>query len=396
MWPYRVAMFGQRRVELAVTRPTQVVIAGGGVGAWETAFALRALAADSLALTLITPATEFAYRPVAVLEPFVGAPARRLSLARLASEVQADVIHDRVVAIDPGRQTVATAGGDEITFNHCVIAVGARTQAVQNGTIAIDVAHPEASLAPVLEAIDRGSASRVGFQAVQPTWPLPAYELALLTRRHARDRGRAPAIVLITEEKQPLAPFGEAVRETVTRLLAEADIELRHAAGPAALRAAVSDLEVVLALPRLRGPDIAGVPLDADGFVPVSAYGQVADLEGVYAVGDATAFPLKFGGVAALQADAVASTIAAAVGALPAPRPCRGLIEGVLLTGGDPGLLHLALSIGPAGVADGRITAESVGGRWSGEAKLAARYLGAYLDQLWAQGPAWRLAADTA
>jgi sulfide:quinone oxidoreductase len=389
-------MFGPRAARPPTASAPHVVIAGGGVGALETAFALRALTGDELALTLVTPASEFVYRPVAVLEPFVNLPARRVPLARVASELQATLVHERVIGVDAQRHTVATSGGHELTYDHGVIAVGARLQAVAAGTTAIAVAHPQASLAPVLEAIDRAPAFRVGFQLMTPTWPLPAYELALLTRRHARDRGRAPAIVLITNEARPLAMLGTQVSETVARLLAESDIEVRHITDATGFEQAAGDLDVVLALPTLRGPEIPGLPLDTEGFLPVSGYGQVADLGGLYGVGDATGFPLKFGGVAALQADAVASTIAAAIGALAAPQQVGGLVEGVLLTGGEPGLLHLTLTIGAAGVAEGRISAVGDGGRWSDEAKISARYLGAYLDQLWADGPAWRVAAGAA
>jgi sulfide:quinone oxidoreductase len=333
---------------------------------------------------------------VAVLEPFVNVPPRRVGLARVASELQATLVHERVIGVDAQRHTVATSGGRELAYDHCVLAVGASRQAPATGATAIAVAHPQASLAPVLEAIDRAPAFRVGFQIMTPTWPLPAYELALLTRRHARDRGRAPAIVLITNEARPLAMLGTEVSETVARLLAESDIEVRYASDSAEFEQASGDLDVVLALPTLRGPDIPGLPLDADGFLPVTTVGQVSDLGGVYAVGDATGFPLKFGGMAALQADAVASTIAAATGALATPQQVGGQVEGVLLTGGEPPSLHFALLIGPGGVAEGRVSAFSDGGRWSDEAKIAARYLGAYLDQLWAEGPPWRVAAGAA
>ena len=71
----------------------------------------------------------------------------------------------------------------------------------------------------------------------------------------------------------------------------------------------------VVSLPRLEGMAIRGVPADADGFIPVDTYGRVAGLQGVYAAGDGTAFPIKQGGLATQQADAVAETIAKAAGA---------------------------------------------------------------------------------
>ncbi|MBC8129254.1 MAG: efflux RND transporter periplasmic adaptor subunit [Rhizobiaceae bacterium] len=51
-------------------------------------------------------------------------------------------------------------------------------------------------------------------------------------------------------------------------------------------------------MPTLEGPQITGVPTDPHGFIPVTAYGEVRGLDGVYAAGDVTAHPIKHGGVA--------------------------------------------------------------------------------------------------
>ena len=68
----------------------------------------------------------------------------------------------------------------------------------------------------------------------------------------------------------------------------------------------------VITLPVLEGPSLPGLPHDQHGFIPVDSFGRVSDLDSVYAAGDVTAFPLKQGGLATQQADAVAATIAAA------------------------------------------------------------------------------------
>jgi sulfide:quinone oxidoreductase len=107
----------------------------------------------------------------------------------------------------------------------------------------------------------------------------------------------------------------------------------------------------VLALPALRGRPIAGVPTDRDGFIDVDEHCGVRGLEGVWAAGDATTFPLKSGGFAAAQADAAAqdraATAGAAVEAQPfepashgelAGLPAGPFLEARLSTGGDEGL----------------------------------------------------------
>ena len=81
-----------------------------------------------------------------------------------------------------------------------------------------------------------------------------------------------------------------------------------------------------------------------DGFIGTDAHGRVAGLEGVFAAGDATSFPVKQGGLAAQQADAVAETIAASVGVDIDPQPFRPILRGVLLTGGPPRYLQADIS----------------------------------------------------
>ena len=92
----------------------------------------------------------------------------------------------------------------------------------------------------------------------------------------------------------------------------------------------------VVSLPGLRGPFFPGLPHDADGFIPTDLHGLVAGELDVYAAGDATTSPIKQGGVATQQADAVAEAIAARLGAPIEPAPFRPIMRGLLLTGGEP------------------------------------------------------------
>src|SRR5205807_3977065 len=55
----------------------------------------------------------------------------------------------------------------------------------------------------------------------QMPWPLPIYELALMTARRAFDMNEDVSITLATPEDAPLAIFGSAVSEAVERLLTE-------------------------------------------------------------------------------------------------------------------------------------------------------------------------------
>ena len=110
----------------------------------------------------------------------------------------------------------------------------------------------------------------------------------------------------------------------------------------------------VVSLPRLRGPFLPGLPHDPEGFIPTDLHGLVDGETDVYAAGDATTCPIKQGGVATQQADAVAEAIAARLGAPVEPRPFRPVLRGLLLTGGEPRFMRAEVSGGedhpPAGV----------------------------------------------
>jgi NADH dehydrogenase FAD-containing subunit len=150
----------------------------------------------------------------------------------------------------------------------------------------------------------------------------------------------------------------------------------RHDAG--ALRLAEGGslpADLVVALPQPAGPAIAGLPADAHGFLPVDRYGRVRDTTGVWAAGDATARPLKQGGLAAQQADVAARSIAAELGGHVAPVAYEPALRGVLLTGAAPRFLRRsALSSVPS--------AASATPLWSAPGKVAdgrvARYLAAH------------------
>ena len=81
------------------TTPSQVLIAGGGVSALETLMALRDLAGERVAITLIAPETTFTYRPMKVAEPFNQGHAHEYGLTEIARDHGARFIHDSVAEV---------------------------------------------------------------------------------------------------------------------------------------------------------------------------------------------------------------------------------------------------------------------------------------------------------
>jgi sulfide:quinone oxidoreductase len=112
------------------------------------------------------------------------------------------------------------------------------------------------------------------------------------------------------------------------------------------------------------------VPCDHGGFIETDPYGRVAGLDGVFAAGDATAFPIKQGGLAAQQADAVAATIARSLGADVTAQPFRPVLRGRLLTGGPSRYLR-------AGAGDSTVSEQAL---WWPPNRLCGRYLAPYLS----------------
>jgi sulfide:quinone oxidoreductase len=133
------------------------------------------------------------------------------------------------------------------------------------------------------------------------------------------------------------------------------------------------EADAVVALPKLSVPELPGVPQGPEGFIPTNDYGGVEGLLRVYAAGDATWFPIKQGGIAAQQADAVATSIAACAGVKIKPQRLKPVLRGLLLTGEAPH--YLRSSIGERDDS----SASGSDALWWPPAKIAGRYLASYL-----------------
>jgi len=359
-----------------------VVIAGGGVGALEGLLALQALASEPPRISILCAGRHLTYRALSVTEPFGGDPGPRYEWPEIAHDRGVRWIPDVLVGVRPDTQEIDTRDGSPIRYDALLLALGAQPQRALPG--ALTFAGPRDVLA-LMEAIDgllRDRRShRIAFVSVSSTsWTLPLYELALLTAERAARDGAKLAIELVTSEAAPLAVFGAAASAAVARRLAFAGIHVRTGSLPLAvedgkllleLEGAV-DADLVIALPRLHGPEVPGLPYDGDGFVPVDRFGRVRGADCVWAVGDMTARPLKQGGLAAQQADVAAADIAAHFGAAVEVEPYGPVLQGVLLTGEEPEFLR-------------RRPHASEAARdplWSHPQKVAGRYLAPYLETL--------------
>lgn len=364
-------------------RPSRVnvLIAGGGVAALEATLALRELAEERVAITLIAPDADFTYRPLAVAEPFRVGDVRRFPLRSLVEAAGAEFFRGRVTSVDPDRYLVGTDDGDELSYDVLLLALGARPRAALLGALTFRGPEDVAAVAALLERAVVGELRSLAFALpAGVTWPLPLYELALLTRNYLSERGSMEiALTLVTAEESPLAIFGTRATEEMGELLETRGIALRTQSTPVSFEEGLLRLSpkgqvevgAVVALPRLEGPKLAGIPCDREGFVPTDDYGRVGSEVDIYAAGDLTQFPLKQGGIATQEADTAAASIAARVGADVEVVPFRPVLRGLLLTGMTPRFLRTQV-----GTAESIVDTEAL---WWPPAKIAGRYLTPFL-----------------
>lgn len=365
----------------------EVLIVGASVAGLEAGLALQDLAGDRVRTTLLTPATEFIYRPMVVREPFGYSTARRYPLDEIARDLGAELVTERLRWVEPESQLVHTEGGLSLPYDALLLAMGARPRPRFHHAITLDDRELDGQLHGLIQDVEGGYVRSLAFLIPDPMpWPLPIYELALMTAGRARDSGMDVLITVVTPEDAPLALFGGAVSETLTDLLARSGVSVLAAAHPevtARGRVAIHPgnrtlkADRILALPQLFGPSTPGIPKTTpDGFLPVDPHCAVRGLPRVFAAGDATAFPVKFGGIAAQQADTAAQAIAALAGAPIEPRPFMPVIHGVLLGGPRP--LYLSAHITGGHGSSSAISDESGGARTT---KIEARYLAPYLEE---------------
>jgi sulfide:quinone oxidoreductase len=377
----------------------RVVIAGGGVAALEAMLALHHLAGRSFAITMVCPTASFEYRPLAVAEPFEGRPMPRYDLGALLSARGARHVQDAVAAVDPDARAVELAGGERLPYDSLLLAPGARAVVGVPGATHFWSNAGTQEMRSLVTALEHGTVHDVAVVVPGGTsWPLPAYELALQVAARSNAARAGGRVLLVTPERAPLEAFGRRIGAAVRDLAHERGVTLvtgataeQFAGGSLRLGdGRILRAERAIALPRLRGPEIAGLPRDPDGFIRIDDAGRVPGMDRVWAAGDATTFPVKQGGVAAHHADAAAQSIVLAAGIPADATPFRPVLRAVLLTGDAP--LYMRRSLRDPRDPDGdRATIASHPFWWPPD-KIAGRYLAPFLSAMAPRSPAARAA----
>jgi sulfide:quinone oxidoreductase len=317
-----------------LTRPRLLVL-GGGFAGLEAAFYLRWRLGARADITLVSDRDRFFFKPGAVYVPFgldpdtLTIPLERPTHRRGIAFVQA-----RAQEIDPAAGVVVTDGG-RLPYDQLIVATGATIRPEEIPGLA---EHAETIWTPEAMVSLRGAFARLLADArasrrrrvlflVPPNNKCagPLYELAFMldTWLH-RNGGRAAVdIAWSTYEASFMQAFGPRLHDVVVSEFARRGVSgyPKYAAdrvGPGEVwytngKALPYDLLVSFP-PYTASTVFPGLPQDDRGFLQTDIVTrEVIGHAGVYAVGDASDFPVKQAFLALLQADAVAERIAAQV-----------------------------------------------------------------------------------
>ena len=320
------------------SRPARVAIIGGGVAALEAMLAFDSLSYSGTDVHLFSPQSRFVLKPLAVSSGFGRGGLLSFDLAKLTATARATFHNLSVSEVDASRRALKLSDGSEFEYDYLIASPGTESVESVPGAVTYRWSTGNEAVTEALDSLrDRDEAKVVVTAPEGGAWPLPTYELALLI---AAELGASASVSIVTPEESPLGLFGEADSEKVAALLRDQGIETILETAPSEYRDGVLvtsdgkqiEADFVLALPRLAGRRIPGLPCDDEGFIPVDDFGRILEHSREYAAGDVTSFPVKFGGFAAAQADVVAAAIGAAALGGPPPEPYKPVYRAVLVT----------------------------------------------------------------
>ncbi len=105
-------------------------------------------------------------------------------------EVDGEFVQDALAAIDADAQTVTTAGGQTLPYDELVLAIGALRRAPYSSGLTFHGLEDAEAVHGLIQDVEVGAVDSIVFAVPSgTTWPLPLYELALLTAERAYAMG---------------------------------------------------------------------------------------------------------------------------------------------------------------------------------------------------------------
>jgi sulfide:quinone oxidoreductase len=317
----------------------RIVVLGGGFGGLEAALYIRAHMPDQADITLVSDKDYFLFKPNTIYIPF-GLDPSKLSfhLSRPTHRRDINLVTARAREIDPISRRICLDRQNQISdlsYDYLVVATGAGMRpeeipGLQEFANTIQTTDEMQRLHGdfqklVVDAKD-GQRRQVLF-LLPPNNKCsgPLYEMVMmldtwLRRKKVRDQ---VGITLSTYEESYIQAFGPRLHDMVTHEFEQRDITGysryvvdRVERGEVVYRNGVRlPFDLLVSFPPYAAAShFTHLPIDDRGFIATDLKSrQVVGYPDVYAVGDASDFPVKQAYLAFLQADAAADHLSAQV-----------------------------------------------------------------------------------
>lgn len=322
----------------ARTTAPRILVLGGGFGGLESAFYMR-MKMPEARITLISDQDYFLFKPNTIYIPFGLDPNKlKFQLAPAARRKDVSFFRARVHEVDPiSKHVQLDASGQKSTlgYDYLVVATGASMRPAEVPGLS-EFAHTiwtpdemlrlRASLRKLVKAVQDGERQRVLF-LVPPNNKCsgPLYEMVMMLDtwlRRKRVRNQV-SITWTTYESSYIQAFGPRLHEVV-----RGEFQVRGIKGHnnyvvdhiedghvAYKNGEVLPFDLLVSFPPyVASTSYTNLPVDERGFISTDlASRRVTGYPEVFAVGDASNFPVKQAFLAFLQADAAAEHLSAQV-----------------------------------------------------------------------------------
>jgi sulfide:quinone oxidoreductase len=320
---------------MSAQRQPHIVVVGGGFGGLESAFYLRMRLHDKARITLVSDQDYFLFKPNTIYIPF-GLPVDKLMipLQRPAQRRHIEFVQTHIREVDPITRTVS-GNGTRLSYDFLVIATGAGMRPEEVSGLAeyaqtiwtpADMLRLRGAYSTLLADVQEGKRRHVLF-LIPPNNKCagPLYEMVLMLDtwlRRQRVR-KMVDIVWSTYEASYIQAFGPRLDEVITKEFEKRGISgyknytVKEVERGGVIYSNGQSLAYDLLIsfpPYVASTPFPELPSDDRGFIITDpASRQVVDYPEIYAVGDASDFPVKQAFLALLQADAAAAHVTSRV-----------------------------------------------------------------------------------
>ncbi len=288
-------------------RAKTIVILGAGVGGLITAAELQRRLPGGHRVVVVEQSTTHAFAPsfTWVMNGF-RRPEQVTRPVRQLMHGGAELVQAKVLGVDPAKRQVAT-DGPTLSYDYLVIALGSELDGERLPGLA-EAAHTFYSLEGarrLREALPGFAGGRIAVVICRSPYKCPGapHEGAMLLDAYFRQRGMRDRVDLqiYSCEPQPMPDTGPQMGQALLHLLGERDISFHPLHRLVAVDAERGELrfegktsvpyDLLIAVPPHCGPSLlreTGLAAES-GWVTVDRTTLATGLEGVYAIGDATA-----------------------------------------------------------------------------------------------------------